>query len=61
LIHACARSVANFSAGLAGALREIEVFEGLWCYGYNRGLDADAGFPPPDGLDDRVDLQGTQV
>jgi hypothetical protein len=61
LIHACAESVADFAAGLAVALEMRGVFDGLWCYGYNRAVPADEGFPPPEGLDRRVDLQGTRV
>jgi hypothetical protein len=61
LIHACAENVTNFSAGLAVALEMRDVFQGLWCYGYNRSVPANAGFPPPAGLPTRVELQGTQV
>ena len=61
LIHACARHVANFSSGLAVALEMRGAFGGLWCYGYNRPVPASEGFPSPDGLDRRADLQGTRV
>jgi hypothetical protein len=61
LIHACARDVANFSAGFAVALEMRGAFAGLWCYGYNRGVPANEAFPPPEGLAQRVDLQGTRV
>ncbi|HTT95482.1 MAG TPA: hypothetical protein VMF55_12480, partial [Solirubrobacterales bacterium] len=61
LIHACARTVAQFSGGLAVALEMRRVFDGLWCYGYNRAVPADEGFPPPGGLARRADLQGTRV
>lgn len=61
LIHACAKNVSNFSARLARALGEIAAFPGRWCYGYNRPVPSDARFPPPVGLERRVDLQGTQV
>ncbi len=61
LIHACAENVANFSAGLAVALEMRGAFEGLWCFGYNRPVPPNEGFPPPAGLAHRVDLQGTQV
>lgn len=61
LVHACAETVANFSAGLAVALEQHQSFEGLWCYGYNRPLPSEEGYPPPVDLARRVDLQGTQV
>lgn len=61
LIHACARTVANFSAGLAVAIEQHRCFDELWCYGYNRPVPSDGDYPPPAGLGDRLDLQGTQV
>jgi hypothetical protein len=61
LVHACAETVADFAAGLAVAIEMRQVFAGLWCYGYNRDVPSDAGFPPTEGLDRRVDLQGTRV
>lgn len=61
LIHACADTVANFSAGLAFDLGELRHFNGLWCFGYNRALPSDAGFPAPRSLDRRLDLQATRV
>lgn len=61
LVHACAETVANFSAGLAVALERLRSFNGLWCYSFNRPVPSDGGFPPPVDLSRRVDLQGTQV
>ena len=49
LIHACAETVSNFSAGLAVALERIRALNLVWCYGYNRPLPRDAGFPSPSG------------
>ncbi len=42
-------------------LEQARAFNRLWIYGYNVAVPADAGYPPPIGLDRRVDLQGTQV
>ena len=61
LVHACAENVSNFSAGLALALQEERALEGVWVYGYNRPVPADARYPRPDVLSTQVDLQGTQV
>lgn len=61
LVHACAENVSNFSAGLALALEEERALEGVWVYGYNRPVPADARYPRPDALSRQVDLQGTQV
>lgn len=60
LIHACARTVANFSAGLAVELTRSR-FSKMWCYGYNKALDSRASFPDPATLAVRPDLHGTQV
>jgi hypothetical protein len=60
LIHACAETIVNFSARLAVAL-EGSRFRGMWCCGYNRPLASAAGYPSPDSLDKRVDLQWTRV
>lgn len=61
LIHACAESVSNFSAGLAYELGRVQALNGVWVYGYNRALPSDAGFPDPGNLDRNRELQGTQV
>lgn len=61
LIHACAKTVANFSAGLAVQLGLRQRFAGLWCYGYNRPVPSDSGFPDPSTLGSQTALQGTQV
>lgn len=61
LIHACATTVANFSAGLAVELSAMRVFNGLWIYGYNKALPSDAGFPDPGKLSTNAELQETQV
>jgi hypothetical protein len=60
LIHACAETIVNFSARLAGALSGSR-FRGMWCFGYNRPLASAAGFPPPASMTKRVDLQWTRV
>jgi hypothetical protein len=61
LIHACAEQVSNFSAHLAVALDEAQAFNQMWCYGYNRPVPDNSGFPDPGTLGNQVDLQGTQV
>lgn len=61
LIHACAESVSNFSAGLAVALERIRALNGVWIYGYQRAVPASAGYPDPRTLDRNVELYGTQV
>jgi hypothetical protein len=61
LIHACATSVANFSAGLAVELEKIAGLCGIWVYGYNTALPREAGFPNVQLLDQQVNLQATKV
>lgn len=61
LIHACAKTVSNFSAGLAVALQEVPCFRGLWCFGFNQAIDSNAGFPPPVGMERSPLLQGAEV
>lgn len=61
LIHACAQRISNFSAGLANELASLRVLNGVWCYGYNRAVPTDAGFPAPAKLARHASLQGSQV
>jgi hypothetical protein len=61
LIHACAETVSNFSAGLVVALEDIRALAGTWIYGYQRAVPSDAGFPNPATLDRNRELYGTQV
>lgn len=61
LIHACADTVANFAAGLAVALENLRIFNGLWIYGYSRALPADAGYPEVATMGRNAELQGAQV
>ncbi|WP_265520313.1 hypothetical protein [Oerskovia flava] len=61
LVHACAEQISNFAARLALALAQRRVLDGVWVYGYNRPVPADASYPPPVGLERRADLQWTQV
>lgn len=61
LIYACAKTVANFSAGLTVALEEVPCFRGLWCFGFNRAITTDYGFPPPVGMESSPLLQGAEV
>jgi hypothetical protein len=61
LIRACATKVVNFSAQLAGSLRQMNAQKGLWCYGYRIAVDVTDHYPAPASLDKNVDLQGTQV
>lgn len=61
LISACAKTVANFSAGLAVAMQHEKTCDELWVYGYNRPVDIEERFPDPERLSQRLDLQGTQV
>lgn len=61
LIHACADAIVNFSANLAVRLGGMGVFNGVWCYGYNRAVPSGQGFPAPGTLAAQADLQGTQV
>lgn len=61
VIWACAEQVTNFSARLAVALGDAQVFDGLWVYGFNRPVPVDKTFPDPALLGQQVDLQPTQV
>jgi len=61
LIHACAKNVSNFSAGLAVALDHIRALNGVWIYGYQRAVPSTAGFPDPRYLDRSRELYATQV
>jgi hypothetical protein len=61
LIHACAQSVSNFSAGLVLALERIRALAGVWIYGYQRAVPANAGFPDPNRLAQNRELYGTRV
>jgi hypothetical protein len=61
LIRACARQVSNFSAHLAVALQDMRKLNHLWIYGYNVAIDIDQHYPAPNVLNQRRDLQGSQV
>lgn len=61
LIYACAKTVANFSAGLVVALQEVPAFRGLWCYGFNRAITTAYGFPDPANMDGSPLLQAAEV
>ena len=61
LMRVCCETVANFSAGLAVALENIQALNLVWIYGYNRPVPITQVYPAPGNLGNQVDLQGTQV
>jgi len=61
LIHACAKTVSNFSAGLAVALQAKRALKGVWIYGYKDPIGSNQRYPDPADISKHVSLQGTQV
>lgn len=61
LIHACAKSISNFSTYLVLALQEIKELDGAWIYGYNTPIGSEQRYPEPNKLSIQADVQGALV
>lgn len=61
LMEVCADSVTDFAARLAVALQDEKKLNGLWIYGYSKGVSVSHPFPAPSALSKNAELAGKQV
>lgn len=58
LFQICCQSVANYSAGIALDLSNLNT-HGIWCFGYNKSILISATIPTVQQVTTNVALQGT--
>ncbi len=63
LIDSCGEANKSFVGKLALGLQELKKLNGIWIFGYDKKIDGDHKFPPPDlnALHKLKELHGVQV
>jgi hypothetical protein len=61
LMEVCADSVTDFAAHLVVSLEAAKKLNGVWVYGYNKGVSVNHKFPSPSSLGKNIELVGKQV